>query len=333
MNQNSMNHRRITQSDLARILQLNRSSVSLALQNSPKISKETRERILETAQRLNYRPNLAARQLKSARTHVVGLVIPERFLTLSEPVAVRTIQALANRVAEHGMILTILPTSLLADSREKAGLSLLPDALFVWGDVPADSLKNRIPDHHPALVIDPNHPSYAAHSLPAVRLDNAGGATAMTRHLVDRNAGRLLFVMVCPDHLGHRERWEGARSEWARHRPLTDVTYCTLEELSDETLRQFVLTPGGAILCSSDAGAIRLWRRLTDMGVAMPRDVKLAGFDTIPAAEWMGLTSVVFDCETMARVASEALLSMLANDEPAADTPLIPASVHVGTTT
>ena len=156
----------ITQVDLARLLGFDRSSVSLALSHSDRISNETRRKVLEAARKYNYRPNMAARQLRSAKSNLLGLVIPDTFQALSEPVVVRTIQALASKAALQGMIFAIFSPAAFAEP-ESTGVALhLPDGLFVWGDMASDTLSGRIPDGHPVLVLDPNHPSYSKSARP-----------------------------------------------------------------------------------------------------------------------------------------------------------------------
>ncbi len=325
--------KKITQVDLARLLGFDRSSVSLALSHSDRISNETRRKVLEAARKYNYRPNMAARQLRSAKSNLLGLVIPDTFQALSEPVVVRTIQALASKAARQGMIFAIFSPAAFAEPEITGAAMHLPDGLFVWGDMASDTLNSRIPDGHPVLVLDPNHLSYSKSALASVKPDNAGGAAAMVRHLLDCGAKRLLFVMVLEDHLGHAERWKGGREEWLRHKPGRSVSCTTLAQVTDQTLREFVAKPGGAIFCSSDGGAIELWRRLKEMGVMMPGDVKLAGFDDTPAARLIGLTSAVFDCERLAEAALTQMLKMVAGKKTSGASPLVPVSIHQGTTT
>ena len=152
------------------------------------LSAETRKLVLAAARKYHYRPNLAAQQLRSAKSNSLGLVIPDTFQALSEPVVVRTIQALASFAAKQGMIFTVLSTAAFT---EPGARMHLPDGIFVWGDVAADTLKGRLPKGHPMLVLDPNHPSYARDATPSIGPDNAGGAAALVRHLLARGAKQV----------------------------------------------------------------------------------------------------------------------------------------------
>jgi DNA-binding LacI/PurR family transcriptional regulator len=93
--------KRVTIADLAKILGIDKSSISLALRDSPKMSLATRARVQRAAREHNYTPNWAAKQLAGATGHAVGLVMPSAFACLSFPPVVHTIQALARLSAER----------------------------------------------------------------------------------------------------------------------------------------------------------------------------------------------------------------------------------------
>ena len=76
---------RVTLKKMAEILELDVSSISLALRNSPKISLQTRRQVQDLANQYNYSPNLAARQLRSATPQLIGLVLPSMTNALSNP--------------------------------------------------------------------------------------------------------------------------------------------------------------------------------------------------------------------------------------------------------
>jgi DNA-binding LacI/PurR family transcriptional regulator len=301
-----------TQSDIARLTGLDKSSVSLALRSDPRIPEETRCRVLETARKCNYRPNLAARQLNGSRTQVLGLVL-STFASLHESLIMRTLQVLAQLTSERGMLLTVLPDTAQqpgAMSQENA-YPMLVDGLLVWGEVPRQHVDQLAHDGLPAVVLDPCNPSYATWQYPAVCIDNISGARQIVQHLIERNAQRLLFVKTVQDHLGHDQRWNAARAEWLQHRSFESLSFCLLEELTEAALREFVAKPSGAIFCSNDTGALSVWRRLMAMGVKVPEQVKIAGFDGLQAAKEIHLTTAVFDCEGVARAGLDTILALL----------------------
>src|SRR5690349_16028052 len=100
--------RRVTIADLAAMLGLDKSSVSLALRGSSKIGASTRARVLEAARKAGYRPNLAARQLSSGTPLVVALVLPGAFAALANEVVVAAVQAMAMRASEMGLVFGVV---------------------------------------------------------------------------------------------------------------------------------------------------------------------------------------------------------------------------------
>jgi DNA-binding LacI/PurR family transcriptional regulator len=294
----------VTLAQLGRVLDLDKSTVSLALRGSERIAEDTRRRVREAAERMGYRPNLAARQLKGGGPPtVLGLYLPGTLETLLTGVAVRTIQVLSQLAADDGMVFQLL-TRRSASSRP----GLDPDVALVWGDTPYDEAREVLAGKKRALVIDPNHLSYANYKGPAVRLDNRGVGAELARHLVERGAQRLLVVRVNAAHLGHGLRWEGARAEWIRHRGLGSVSMCEISELSDERLAELTRERGSAILCTNDAGGIVVWRRLQRLGARFPEDMRLASINGEPWTRALGLTTALFDSEGLARAAYAALL-------------------------
>lgn len=323
--------RRVTLADLAQVLGLDKSSVSLALGGSPKMAAATKARVMQAARDLGYQPNVAARQLRKGGHLAVGLALP--LGTLDYYVVVRTIQELARLALEKGVILSILPAP---GTPADAGRAVLPDGLLAWGSfaAPPSPPAGAGNGGYPLVIIDPNDPDLPPDLHPGVRIDNAGGAAAVVDHLVRRGAGRLLFVKTMDHHRGHDERWKAARRTWLKSRPPHTVSCCTLAELADEHLRAFAAEPKGAIFCSNDTGAVALWHRLSRLGIRTPADVALAGFDGDPHGELFGLTTVVVDSARLAREAFTLLGGILSGKIPnrADSSRTVPVRLRVGTT-
>ncbi len=330
--------RRVTLQVLASELGLDKSSVSLALRSSPRISRATSRRVHAAAKRLGYRPNLAAAQLAGGGAQMLGLVLPRSFVSLGGGgVASATVRHLAHLASERGLLFSILA---IEDLSERLGRAtpLLPDAFFVWGDVPATSLRVLAGIGRPLVVLDPNHPSYADYHGPMVVVDNAGGGADMAAHLVERGARTLLQVTARSPHLGYTERLKGMREAWLARRPADSFASCESRELSDADLRAFAQRGDGAIFCVNDGIALRLWHRLQRMGIAVPERLLLCGFDGDPSGRFVDLTTVLFDWKALAERASTMVDSLLSRDAVAAATGAsaavrVPCSISIGETT
>src|SRR4051812_43588272 len=131
--------KRVTIADLARVLGMDKSSVSLALRDSPRISEATRLRVRNAANAHNYSPNWAARQLAGPSERAIGLVMPSTFECLVHPPVVSTTQALARLAASRGLTLNLIASEQLIEGAVEPLAPLQADGLLVWGDVPASS--------------------------------------------------------------------------------------------------------------------------------------------------------------------------------------------------
>jgi DNA-binding LacI/PurR family transcriptional regulator len=324
---------RVTITDLAEMLGMDKSSVSLALRDSPKVSVATRERVRKAAAEHHYIPNWAAKRLAGSSGHAIGLVMPSAFGCLTDPPVVRTAQALAKLAANRQLTLNLMAHEQLAESNGENSLPLHADGLLVWGDVPAPAaLRFSSAYARPSIVLDPHHPSYAKYKGNIIAIDNRGGASALVHHLYDRGAKSLIFVQVEDQHLSHIERWKGARETWQKLADDSSLTKMSLVELSDAHLEQLAARGSAGIFCSNDHGAMQVWHRLQRLGISLPQQIKLAGFDGDEYGALVGLTTAVFDSEALAETAFTRLIGLLSN-QLASVADSIPVTVRTGLTT
>jgi DNA-binding LacI/PurR family transcriptional regulator len=323
---------RVTITDLAEMLGMDKSSVSLALRDSPKVSTATRARVRQAATEHNYIPNWAAKRLAGSSGHAIGLVMPSAFGCLTDPPVVRTAQALARLAANRQLTLNLMAGEQLAESNGENSMPLHADGLLVWGDVPAPAAVRFSSAYaRPSIVLDPHHPSYAKYKGNTIAIDNRGGAAALVTHLRERGAKSLTFVQVEEQHLSHIARWKGTKETWLELAEESTLSKLTLEELTDTKLRELAARGNAAIFCSNDHGAMQVWHRLRRLGIAPSSDIKLVGFDGDEYGALVGLTTAVFDSEALAETAFTHLVALLSGQaQNVAES--IPVTVRVGTT-
>lgn len=311
---------------------MDKSSVSLALRDSPKVSLATRARVRKAAAEHNYIPNWAAKRLAGSSGHAIGLVMPSAFGCLTDPPVVRTAQSLARLAANRQLTLNLMAHEQLAESNGENSLPLHADGLLVWGDVPAPAaVRFSSAYERPSIVLDPHHPSYARYKGNTIAIDNRGGASALACHLHERGAKTLTYVQVEDQHLSHAERWKGCKETWQRLADASTLSKLGLDELTDDQLRTLAERADAAIFCSNDHGAMQVWHRLRRLGIAAPNDVKLVGFDGDEYGELVGLTTAVFDSELLAETAFTRLIGLLSNQlQSVAES--IPVTVRSGAT-
>jgi LacI family transcriptional regulator len=325
--------KRVTIADLARMLGMDKSSVSLALRDSPRVSEATRARVRRAANEHNYSPNWAAKQLAGSSERAIGLVMPSTFECLVHPPVVSTTQALARRTAPRGLTLNLIASEQLTGGTEDPTLPLHADGLLVWGDVPAAStLRFAAAYARPCIVLDPHHPSYARYPGNTLRIQNRAGASAVVQHLWERGGRHLTFVQVVAEHLGHVERWRGARQTWLEHATADTIEHIALGDLTDAQLERIASRSGAAIFCSNDRGAMQIWHRLQRLRIAVPADVKLAGFDGDEYGSLVGLTTARFDSEALAETAFDAITDLISKGHIETVNSSVPVALCTGST-
>lgn len=319
--------------DLAAFLGLDKSTISLALRGSSRVSQRTRERVMRSAREHGYLPNMAARMLASRSPQVIGLVLPDDLRSLHHEVVVTSIQHLTRAAGAAGVAFVVVAMEEILESVKDNRSFLQPDGLLIWGDVPAHITATVNTVNRPIVVLDPNDISYVSYTGPSVQIDNAGGARQIVDHLLEQGVKRLLFVQSNRSHLGHQQRWHGTREGWLAHRNLGGLSFCYQDELTESLLRQFSIQENAAIFCSNDMCAMEIWHMLRGLDIAAPEQVLLASFDGDRVGSLIGLTSAVFDCQSLAQQGLGLLMSLLRKEDISDKIARVSVQVRIGRTT
>lgn len=304
---------------LAAILQLSQTTVSLVLNNSPSaksIPARTRERVLQAARKYHYRPNYFARSLRKNRSMSIGVMAPD----LSEGYFTMVMNGVEEYLmraqyfyftASHywNQELMVEYPRILAE-RAVDGFLLLNTPSEIRSPLPtvAVSAHNNSP------------------GVTNIILDHLKAAELALRHLYDLGHRKIAFVKgpnIIPDT---EYRWrsilEVARQlnikVQADHCIQLDVDswspsvgYEPMRDLLDRA-RDFT-----AIFCFNDISAIGVIRAIYDSGLSVPDDISVIGFDDIMSAAYHkpSLTTVRQPLREMGREGAQILLDMIANPE------------------
>jgi DNA-binding LacI/PurR family transcriptional regulator len=314
---------------LAEHLELSQTTVSLVLNNSPSaksIPEETRKRVMEAAERLNYRPNYFARSLRQSRSMSVGVLAPD----LSEGYFTRVMSGVVQELtAAHYFFFTACH-DWNRDLIEKYPRMLVERAVdgFLLLNTPADHIQVPVP------VV-----AISAHSrvenVTNIVLDHQIAVESALKHLYDLGHRRIAF-MRGPRAIPDSEfRWEAIQlvardiglkidpahviridaSGWsmkAGYHPMApEIGYKPMQALLEKS-RDFT-----AIFCFNDIAAIGAIRALKDAGLSVPGDVSVVGFDDILSAAYYApsLTTVRQPLLEMGKRGAQVLLDRIANRE------------------
>lgn len=310
-----MQNRAVTIKDIARILGLSKSTVSRALTEHTDVNPETRRRVLELAEMLDYQPNIVARNLKQRHTNTLGVIVPEtmnRFFAK----AVSGIQKVADR---EGYILTICQSNESYISEQNALKTLV--AARVDGILVSLSMET-IDESHFKAVQDKEVPvvffDRISESMqsPGVVTNNYEIVYEATEHLIKQGCSRIAFF-AGPQHLyNFRNRFHGykdalmkndlpVQEDYIVHLPLTNANV-------EEYIRFFMglPQPPDAIFALNDFAALKIMYLLKKEGLRIPEDVAVMGFNNEDICPYLepSLSSVDLTPFDLGATAAELLL-------------------------
>jgi len=296
----------------------------------------TRERVLDAARTLDYVPNALARGLLKSHVPVVGVIVHD----ITDPYFAEVVRGVEDAAAPGGY-LVITCSSERIPERENAYVRLLRSmraaaVIFAGSGLDDPALNEDLPKHVRAMraygagVV---HLSPHAHGGPEVGVDNAGGVAAMVAALVGMGHCRIAFLAGPATLYVARVRLAGYRRGLAHAGVPCDerlvVTAAFDQDGGALGVDRLLATgvPFTAICCANDLLALGALRRLAELGIAVPDQVSVAGFDDIAVAAMTtpGLSTVRLPLREMGRRGFEYAAGLLAGRRPRRD--LMPTTV------
>ncbi|ONG53352.1 hypothetical protein BKE38_12395 [Pseudoroseomonas deserti] len=313
--------------DLARELGMSVATVARAFHEGAAIAAETRALVLSRAAALGYQPNALARGMITRHTRIVGVVVSD----LHNPFYPDALARLSEALQQAGCNM-MLVTGGGRPGHPKAGgemaalrllLSYQPECVIILATTLSSAGAEACAAAGTPLLYLNRFPA-AATAASSIVCDNAGGAAALTRHLLDRGARRPAFIGGLEDSSTQAERRSGFLSVCAergiapREHPAGAFSY----EAGQEAALALLQGPEApdALLCASDIlalGALETARHR--LGLRVPEALLVAGFDDIPMAAWPShaLTTLRQPLDAMLRAALDWLEPVLAGLPPA----------------
>ncbi|QYG91965.1 LacI family transcriptional regulator [Iamia sp. SCSIO 61187] len=328
-----------TIADVAARAGVGAGTVSRVLNGSPKVSEATRARVLDTIAELGYRPNPLAQGLSRGRCRTLGVVVP--YFTTPSPIERLRGVAAALDGAQHDLVIFNVETEAHRDDflgtltrRDRAdGLLLMS-----FPPPPAD-LARIVAAGVPVVLVDA-----VGEGVSSVVVDDVAGGRLATQHLLDRGHERIAFIGGDQDEpLGFTaadDRELGFRQTMADAGVPVDealVRYGThAREVAVAIAKDLLRLPDPptAIFATADVQALGVLEAARSLGVRVPEDLSVIGFDDIELAGYVGLTTVHQPLFESGRVATRLLLEVLSGDAaPTAHVHELPLEVVVRSTT
>lgn len=325
--------------DVARAAGISESTASRALKDDPRIGEATRAAVRAAAASLGYVPNAAARSLRAKRTQILGLLLDD----LADPTHGEVAAGFEAAAAEEGFVVFIMTGFHEADRERRAlrtfiehradGICLAScviDPAEVYGALPAERV----------VFVQPDSVSLAdgadAPARGSIRSDDHQGVTALVRHLVERGYSRIAYVgagATASDLLRRAAATEAMADhgiELLRVHDAGRSGWCdpaaVAGKLADDR--------PDAVICYDDKLALAVVDALRGVGLEVPADIAVVGFDGIPLAYRARprLTTVAVPSSDIGRRAVEMLVAA-ARDGDMPRSEMQPVALVVGEST
>lgn len=305
-----------TLEDVAKMASVSTATVSRCLNTPSVVSQNTRERVLEAVKALGYTPNFGAQALAAKRTKTFGAIIP----TMENAIFARSLQAFQEELQRCGITLLVSSSSYSPELEEEQIHGLVArgaDALLLIGFNRSQHIykfleKQKVPCVI-AWVYDPSQP------MVSIGFDNRKAMQSLVSQVL--KLGHKSLALITAELNGNdraQQRYEGLLKAMeacgldAQTLRVIKTTYSiTNGAKAFETLMQSDTTPT-AVICGNDVLAAGALVQARNMGLNVPNDVSITGFDDIEIAELVtpALTTVHVPHRKMGKGAAEMLIAL-----------------------
>jgi LacI family transcriptional regulator len=306
--------------DVARRALLSVATVSRALNGFENVSQEAREKIAVAVKELGYVPHAGARSLSLAKTNAIGVVLPALHGEFFSEI-VRGMDQVASARGYFLLLSNMHPDAPGGSAGVLRALRGRVDGLLLMAPHVQDhELVESLPAGLPTLLINTRgQPA----GCPGIHLDNAAGAHAVAEHLLTLGRKRIVHISGPAGNIDAQERAEAFQKAVADRKGVELIAVegdfyeegglRAVKELLDEG-RKF-----DAIFAANDNMAMGALTALREAGLRVPEDVAVAGFDDIPLAKHLGLTTVRVRIAELGERALERLIGILGNRDGGGD--------------
>lgn len=306
----------VTVDDVAKKAGVSKTTVSHVLSGKRHVAAKTRERIEQVIAELGFRPNALARSLRMQQTHMVAFIIPD-ITNPHYPVLARGLQ---DALVEHDYHIFLYNT----DSKQEQETRFIRDAIQRRVDgiilTSLHVLTQEVQEYlDQGTIFVSAGPGIEHPSVDKVITDAQEGAKNAIRYLIQRGHRRIAMIGATPELTPGRTRLAGYREALAEADLPFDATLVTKGDFmrpgGEQAMRALMALPERptAVFCANDLMAIGAMHTARELGIAIPDDVAIVGYDNIEAASLVSpaLTTVVNPAYEVGKAAGQLLLERM----------------------
>ena len=300
--------------DVARRAQMSVATVSRALNGFENVSEQARERIAAAVADLGYVPHAGARSLSLARNNAIGVVLPDLHGEFFSEI-VRGMDREASRRGYLLLLSTLHAGGEQATNAMRAMRGRVDGLIVMAPHLSADELSAALPTGLPSILINTRA---GAGQHPSIHLDNAAGVRAVVEHLASLGRKGLIHIAGPADNIDAQEREAAFREAVAAHGLEGRIVGGDFEMESGEAAIRRLLAEAiefDAVFAANDNMAIGTLEALRAAGKRVPEEVAVVGFDDIPLARHMGITTVRVRIAELGERALQRLVDGFSKDQ------------------
>jgi DNA-binding LacI/PurR family transcriptional regulator len=325
----SANSKNLTLKEVAKALSVSTATVSNAFNRPDQLSAKLRDKILRESALLGYNgPNLAGRLLRKGESGVIGVMLADSLsYSFSDPVAIKLLQGVAEVLVEHNKQLLLLSSNV--ETAEQNSTESLPDGFIFYGAPSGNCFERIVQAGKPVIAVD-----FEQHKVGSVNIDNYQAAFNIAELVLSEDQQRISVLgmriveseRVCrlAEEDLQVESSEISRIRLSGYEAAAKQYGLTIEpsqiwhipvntpQFAERAAREALTTSPApkVLLCMSDVIALAAIRVANELGLAVPEQVKIVGFDDIPEASRSqpGLTTICQQITEKGRIAARMLL-------------------------
>jgi LacI family transcriptional regulator len=322
--------------DIARELKISASTVSRALQNNPRISQKTRDKIRKLADSMGYRPNTLASNLRNKKSNTIGIVVP----LINRHFFSSVISGVEEVASKAGYTVVISQSNDLANKEIAIVQSMFAnrvDGLIIsiaMQSTSFDHLKMFKKRNIPLVFFDRAVPEIEADKIV---VDDYMGGFRVTQHLIEQGYQRIGHMAGPQNLMTYFDRKKGYIDALTKNGMEYDESLVISSTLISESgvaaVQQMMDLPNppDAIFCGNDTTALSAMIYLRDKGIRIPEDLGIVGFSNEPFSRVVSpsISTIAQPAFLMGQKAAELILHQIINKGKSFQTLVLPTELII----
>ncbi len=322
--------------DIARELQISASTVSRALNDNPRISLKTREKIKALAQSLGYQPNILASNLRNKKSNTIGIVVP----LINRHFFSSVISGVEDVAYKAGFTVVISQSNDLAQKEIDIVQSMFSnriDGLIISIAMQTSTfehLKLFRKKHIPLVFFDRAVPEIETDKIV---VDDFAGGFRVTQHLIDQGYNRIGHLAGPQNLTTYFDRKNGYIDALHKNGIPFDESLIHINKLTSDdgilAVKQLMSLPDppDALFCGNDTTALSAMIYLRDLGMRIPEDVGIVGFSNEPFSKVVSpsISTIAQPGFEMGQKAAELIIRKIENKERTYQTITLPTELII----